>query len=260
MNKHRNSILTLGVACSLGWAGLAAAQSTGDQVKDLFEQAKNDTDAYTTELIEVTEGVIDAAQTCEETFEAIKTATSLMPQQAPAIVSTLSLKKNCNCNDGGIWMEQRLFESLLPGQDYPAIDAEPSYSCTQVSIRAGITGLPENADWETATGDEAKRQVVLRMAQAVHDVLYETLKLQSKYDWECGGVDIDIAAAMQGIPNEEFRKAVYGELASLFLADDDLGCGAAVAAYLSQYPDSPLIIHRLRARKGIGQDDLASPN
>ncbi len=264
MSKYRIFIFSLGVLVSATASTAALAQTAAEQVKAGYDQAQTGSSAYTFDLISITDGVINSTQSCQDTFEAVSTAVSLQPQQAPAIISSLSLKRDCNCTGGGLWAEQELNDWLSSEDRYTSIRVDTAYSCSQVTVRAGISGLPQNEAFETATTAAQKQQIINQMSQQVHDILFETFTLQSKNGWECDAVDVNIAAAMQGVLGDELKEAVYAELAHLFAADTDdaavLACSAVAFQFVSEFPSSPLIVQGMQGKRGVALEDLASPN
>lgn len=77
---------------------------------------------------------------------------------------------------------------------------------------AGISGLPENREFNDALPAARKQELIDSMTEAVAVITERTAALQSKNGWECGCTDINIAASMQGIENDELRDGAYNGL------------------------------------------------
>ncbi len=254
MNKYQLLSFWVGVFLSAS----AIASDTEQSLSDSFD------------LIDNTESTINSSTTCQGTFDAISAAVSLQPGQAAQVVSRLSVKRDCNCSDGGLWVQRQLQQRILPEARNTMISAEPAYSCAQVAVYAGVAGLPGNQAFSSAGSKAEKRQISEQMSRQVHDILNDTMALQSSNGWECGGVDIIIAAAMQGIDDAELQTDVYATLANLFAADVEnagdtteravLACSHVALAYTSHYPVNTLVLHRLSVKRTVEMVDLASPN
>jgi outer membrane protein OmpA-like peptidoglycan-associated protein len=81
---------------------------------------------------------------------------------------------------------------------------------------AGVSALPENLEFSEDDTDEKKQLLVDSMSEKVQEIMDRTVALQSKNDWECGCVDVNIAASMRGIEFDELQDGVYGRLAEKY--------------------------------------------
>lgn len=95
---------------------------------------------------------------------------------------------------------------------------------------AGIAGLPENREFNPKLTEARKAELIARMTESVTAITERTAALQNRNDWECGCADINIAAAMQGIEEDELRDGTYHELAQKY-ADEAGDTGVVVDSF-----------------------------
>lgn len=240
----------------------------GEAVSAIFTHASAlgaGADPAALDIVRVSLAVIDAWPECEDTFEAVRAAVGLMPEQAGEIVATVAVKRNCNCHNGGLWLDQRVDERIRVERRDAILDAPLECSCSQVAMRAGIAGLPENHAYHDQLPDDEKAALIARMVEQVAVIIQRTAELQSLDDWECGCIDINIAASMQGIGHEDLRDRTYLGLTDEFVAahEDEmpLHCHASALAYVLNYPPLPFVRHpNAGPMWGPRPREIASPN
>jgi hypothetical protein len=240
----------------------------GDAVRAIFNHAHAlgaEADPAALDVLRVSLAVIDAWTECEDTFEAVRAAVALMPERAGDIVATVAVKRNCNCDNGGLWLDQRVDERIRVERRHAILDAPLECSCSQVAMRAGIAGLPEDQAYNDQLPEAEKAALVARMAEQVAVIIQRTAELQSLDDWECGCTDINIAAAMQGIGHADLRDRTYLGLTDEFAAAHEgempMHCHASALAYLRNYPPLPFIrLPNGRLLSAPQPHEIASPN
>lgn len=207
------------------WAMKAAGRdgpddqlSAGEAVTAIFTQARElpAADAIARDIVEVATAVIDAWPGCQDTFEAVRAAVALMPARADEIVANIAVKRNCNCHNSGIWLEQRVLDRMRVEQRHYILDAPLQCSCSQVAMYAGIAGLPENREWNDALPEDEKQALIASLTEKVSVITERTAALQSLNAWDCGCTDINIAASMQGIAAGGLRNGAYEALAEKY--------------------------------------------
>lgn len=247
-------------------AGADQAVSAAEAVGGIYRLATANTagaDPATRDILQVTLAVIDAWPDCKDTFDAVRAAVELAPERAGEIVANVAVKRNCNCSDGGLWVEQHLDEQLRPEVRNAILDVPRMCSCSQVAIYGGIAGLPENQAYSPDLPEQQKAELINRMAEQVAAITGQTAALQSKNGWECGCTDINIAASMQGIALDELRNGTYELLPAKFSTGEEkaLNCQAQSYAYVTHYPVQPFLRHAKDYRNRLQSDaELASPN
>ena len=96
------------------------------------------------------------------------------------------------------------------------LDVPVQCSCSQVAMYGGISGLPENREFDPDMDDAQTAELIARMTERVTTITERTSALQNKNDWECGCADVNIAATMQGIAEDELRDGTYEGLAEKY--------------------------------------------
>ena len=257
-------------------AGSEQAWSAAEAVSAIYRLASANpegADPATRDIVQVTIAVINAWPDCQDTFNAVMAAVELMPERAGEIVANVAIKRDCNCTDGGLWVEERLDERLRPEVRDAILEVPEMCSCSQVALRGGIAGLPENREFTPDLPPQHKAELIDRMAERVAAITGQTAALQSKNGWECGCTDINIAASMHGIEQEELRDGTYDLLPAKYARtalpsssappDEEMvqRCSAQSEAYVTHYPARPILrfpnasLFRPRGERGI-----ASPN
>lgn len=240
----------------------------GETVSAIFTHAQAlgaEADPAALDVLRVSLAVIDAYPKCEDTFEAVRAAVELMPERAGDIVATVAVKRNSNCHNGGLWLDQRVDERIRVERRHAILDAPLECSSSQVAMRAGIAGLPENRAYHDQLPDDEKAALIARMVEQVAVIIQRTAELQSLNGWEYGCTDINIAASMQGIGHEDLRNRTYLGLTDKFLAaqEDEMPprFHAIVLAYLLNYPPLPFVRHPIsRLMSAPRLNEVASPN
>jgi outer membrane protein OmpA-like peptidoglycan-associated protein len=196
--------------------------SAGEAVSEIFNNAaQNRSNAHprALDIVEVTLAVIDAWPDCEDTFDAVRSAVALLPGRADEIVANVAVKRDCNCSNGGLWVDRQLDRRIRLASRQAVLDVPVQCSCSQVAMYAGISGLPENRE-STADMDEAQQtELIARMTERVTTITERTSAIQNRNDWECGCADVNIAAAMQGIGQDDLRDGTYEGLAQRYAED-----------------------------------------
>jgi outer membrane protein OmpA-like peptidoglycan-associated protein len=189
--------------------------SAGEAVTAIYTGANalDGADLDSKDIVRVTIAVVEAWPDCEDTFDAIRAAVELAPNRADEIVASIAVKRDCNCNNGGIWLDQRVLDRIRVEWRHNILDVPFQCSCSQIAMYAGIAGLPENRAWSDDLSDEQKQAQVASMTEKVTVITERVSALQSLNAWECGCTDVNIAASMQGIGQGELREGVYDSLA-----------------------------------------------
>jgi outer membrane protein OmpA-like peptidoglycan-associated protein len=189
--------------------------SAGEAVTAIFTRANElqAADPQSRDIVKVTTAVVDAWPDCKDSFDAIRAAVELQPQRADEIVAAIAVKRDCNCNNGGIWLDQRVQDRIRVDMRHQILDIPFQCSCSQVAMYAGIAGLPENRAWRDDLSDEQKAVLVASMTEKVTVITERVSAMQSMNAWECGCTDVNIAASMQGIAEDDLRGGVYDGLA-----------------------------------------------
>ena len=185
--------------------------SAGEAVTEIFTQANDmaSVEANARDTLKVAIAVIDSWPDCQDTFDAVRAAVELMPDRADEIVATVSMKRDCNCNNGGLWLDKRVDDRLRVEQRFAVLDVPFQCSCSQIAMYAGIAGLPENREWNDELPEAEKEILIARMVERVAVITERTAAQQSLNSWECGCTDVNIAATMQGIKADELRDGAY---------------------------------------------------
>lgn len=230
-------------------------------------------DPATLDIVQVTIAVINAWPDCEDTFNAVRAAVELMPGRAGEIVANVAVKRDCNCSNGGLWVEQRLDQRLRSELHNAILELPEMCSCSQIAMYGGIAGLPENRLFTPSLPQPQKTELIKRMAAQVVAITEHTATLQSKNGWECGCTDINIAASMQGIEQEELRNGSYDLLPGKYGETDSTGastlpggeaaqsCRVESYAYVTSYPPLPILRYpNATLNLPPGNRDIASPN
>ena len=213
--------------------------SAGEAVSAIFNHAtgQGNADRLAKDIVNVTTAVVDAWPDCEDTFDAVRAAVSLRPGRADEIVANIAVKRNCNCSNGGMWLDQRVLDRIRVESRHSILDVPIQCSCSQVAMYAGISGLPENREFNPNMSDEEKKVIIDRMTERVQVITDRTAALQSMNSWECGCTNINIAASMQGIKEDELRDGAYDGLAKKY-TEDAADNGLVVDAFgvVGMYP------------------------
>lgn len=257
-------------------AGTDQAWSAGEAVSAIYRLASANpegADPATRDIVQVTIAVINAWPGCEDTFNAVRAAVELMPERAGEIVANVAIKRDCNCSGGGLWVEERLDQLLRPEVRDAILEVPEMCSCSQIALYGGIAGLPENREFTPDLPPQHKAELINRMAERVAAITGQTAALQSKNGWECGCTDINIAASMQGIGQDELRDGAYDLLpgkyagtdlpASSAPPDEEMAqsCRAQSHAYVTHYPARPFLrFPKATLSLPRGERDMASPN
>ena len=227
--------------------------SAGEAVAEIYAHAgsiMSNVDSNALDIVKIATAVVDAWPDCEDTFDAVRSAVELMPNRADEIVANIAVKRDCNCSNGGIWIDQRVQDRLRVQMRHQILDVPIQCSCSQVAMYAGIAGLRENREFTAALRENRELNAVLPENRELNAVLLEkkkaelidlmtekvtvitdrTAALQSKNDWECGCTNINIAASMQGIEEDELREGIYDGLAKKY-ADEAADTGLVVDSF-----------------------------
>jgi len=230
------------------WAGRAADRdgdddelSAGEAVTEIFVSATSmggavDPDAK--DIIKVSIAVINSWPDCQDTFDAVRAAVELQPVRADEIVANVSVKRNCNCHNGGIWLDQRVLDRIRVEMRHNVLEVPFQCSCSQIAMYAGIAGLPENREFDPGLPEEKKAAIIASMTEKVTVITERTASLQSLNGWDCGCTDVNIAASMQGIKDDELRDGTYDALAQQY-ADEAGDTGLVVDSFgvVGLYPE-----------------------
>lgn len=215
--------------------------SAGEAVTAIYTGAalnRGQVDPQTLDIVKVTIAVVDAWPDCEDTFDAIRAAVTLVPGMADEIVARVAVKRDCNCANGGIWVDQRLDERIRVEMRNAVLDVPAQCSCSQVAMYGGIAGLPENREFKPDLDDAEKARLKARMIERVTVITERTAALQNRNDWECGCADINLAASMQGIAQDELRDGTYEGLAEKYVEESgDTGLVVDSFGVVGFYPE-----------------------
>jgi hypothetical protein len=206
--------------------------SAGEAVTAIYTHASDlpNADPLARDIVSVTKAVVDAWPDCQDTFDAVRAAVTNLPGRADEIVANIAVKRNCNCSNGGLWLDQRVDDRIRVESRHSILDVPIQCSCSQVAMFAGIAGLPENREFDPNMSDEEKAVIIDRMTEQVQVITDRTTALQSMNSWECGCTNINIAASMQGIKEDELRDGAYDGLAEKY-AEDAADNGLVVDAF-----------------------------
>jgi len=194
--------------------------SAGEAVTAIYTHANDQINTDRRVLIvDVTLAVVDAWPDCQDTFDAVRAAVALEPGRADEIVAKIAVKRNCNCTNGGLWLDRRVDNRIRVESRHSILDAPVQCSCSQIAMYAGIAGLPENAEFKPDMSAAEKAVIIDRMTERVQVITDRTAALQSMNSWECGCTNINIAASMQGIKQDELRDGAYQGLAEKYAQD-----------------------------------------
>ena len=206
--------------------------SAGEAVTAIYAHASDlpNADPLARDIVSVTKAVVDAWPDCQDTFDAIRAAVTKLPGRADEIVANIAVKRDCNCSNGGLWLDQRVDNRIRVEARYAILDVPIQCSCSQVAMYAGIAGLPENREFDTNMSDEEKEVIIDRMTERVQVITDRTAALQSMNSWECGCTNVNIAASMQGIKDDELRDGAFDGLAEKY-AEDAADSGLVVDSF-----------------------------
>ena len=76
-----------------------------------------------------------------------------VPGRADEIVARVAVKRDCNCSNGGIWVDRRLHDRIRVEMRHAMLDVPAQCSCSQVAMYGGISGLPENREFNDEPDD-----------------------------------------------------------------------------------------------------------
>jgi outer membrane protein OmpA-like peptidoglycan-associated protein len=215
--------------------------SAGEAVTKIFTSANElgNVDAPARDIVRVADAVIDAWPDCEDTFDAVRAAVALQPQRADEIVADVAYKRDCNCHNGGLWLDQRVLDRIRVEMRHAILDAPFECSCSQIAMYAGIAGLPENLEWNDAMPESEKQALIARMTERVAIITERTAALQSLNSWDCGCTNINIAASMQGIHHDELRDGTFDALADKYSKEaGDTGLVVDAFGIVGTYPEN----------------------
>ena len=208
------------------WAGRAGERdgdddelSAGEAATEIYVNAitmGGAVDPNARDAVKVTNAVVDSWPDCQDTFDAVRAAVELEPGRADEIVANIAVKRDCNCSNGGLWLDQRVYDRIRVEARHAILDVPIQCSCSQVAMYAGIAGLPENRAFDPSMPDQEKQALISSMTEKIQVITDRTAALQSKNSWECGCTDINIAASMQGITEDELRDGAYDGLADKY--------------------------------------------
>jgi outer membrane protein OmpA-like peptidoglycan-associated protein len=193
--------------------------SAGEAVTAIYTGANElevGVDPTSRDIVSVTVAVVDAWPDCEDTFDAVRAAVDLLPNRADEIVANIAVKRDCNCSNGGIWLDQRVHDRIRVEMRHAFLDVPMQCSCSQVAMYAGIAGLPENRAFDEDLSETDKAALARSLTEKVQVITDRAAATQSRNEWECGCTDINIAAAMQGIPHDELRDRAYDGIAEKY--------------------------------------------
>jgi outer membrane protein OmpA-like peptidoglycan-associated protein len=229
------------------WAGRATGRdgddyelSAGEAVTEIYTAAASVTgaDPYSRDIVKVTTAVVDAWPDCQDTFDAVRAAVDLEPQFADEIIATVAVKRDCNCNNGGLWLDQRVHDRIRVEMRHDVIDVPFQCSCSQIAMYAGIAGLHENREFNENLPEEEKAALIASMVERVTVITERTAALQSFNSWECGCTDVNIAASMQGIEHDELRDGAYDGLGEKYAEEaGDTGLVVDSIGIVGTYPE-----------------------
>lgn len=195
--------------------------SAGEAITAIYTQANEigNTDRLALDIVNVTNAVVDSWNDCQDTFDAVRAAVELEPGRADEIVANIAVKRDCNCSNGGLWLDQRVDDRIRVEQRHAILDVPVQCSCSQIAMYAGVAGLPENREWNDELPDAEKARLIASMTERVQVITDRTAAQQSMNSWECGCTDINIAASMQGIENDDLRGGAFDGLADKYSQD-----------------------------------------
>jgi outer membrane protein OmpA-like peptidoglycan-associated protein len=215
--------------------------SAGEAVTRIYISANQlgNVDAPARDIVRVTDAVVDAWPDCEDTFDAVRAAVTLEPQRADEIVADVAYKRDCNCHNGGIWLDQRVLDRVRVEMRHSILEVPFQCSCSQIAMYAGIAGLPENREWDDTLPEAEKQALIDRMAERVVVITERTAAQQSLNSWDCGCTDINIAASMQGIEADELRDGTFDALADRYSQEaGDTGLVVDAFGIVGTYPEN----------------------
>lgn len=214
--------------------------SAAEAVTEIYTHAalnRDKADPLALDIVQVTIAVVESWPDCQDTFDAVRAAVQMMPGRAGEIVANVAVKRDCNCSNGGLWVDQHAHDRIRVEMRHQILDVPAQCSCSQVAMYAGVAGLPENAEFKPGLSGQRKIVLIARMTENITTITKRTTALQSKKNWECGCTDINIAATMQGINEDELRNGTYESLAQKYL--DEAGfTGIVVDSFgvIGRYP------------------------
>jgi outer membrane protein OmpA-like peptidoglycan-associated protein len=182
------------------------------------------------DIVRVTTAVVDSWPDCQDTFDAVRAAVELEPGRADEVVATIAFKRDCNCSNGGLWLDHRVDTRIRVPARHSILDVPIQCSCSQIAMYAGIAGLPENREFNDDLSDEEKAALIASMTERVQVITDRTAAEQSMNSWQCGCTNINIAASMQGITHDDLRDGAYEGLADKY-AEDAADKGLVVDAF-----------------------------
>jgi outer membrane protein OmpA-like peptidoglycan-associated protein len=214
--------------------------SAGEAVTAIYSEARqqeNRADPNSLDIVRVAIAVVDAWPDCEDTFDAVRAAVDLVPNRADEIVASIAVKRDCNCSNGGIWLDQRVHDRIRVEMRHEMMDVPFQCSCSQVAMYAGAAGLPENRAWSDDLPEAEKQALIASMTEKVTVITERTAALQSHQSWECGCTDVNIAASMQGIAHDDLREGTYDGLAQKYSEEaGDTGLVVDSFGVVGMYP------------------------
>ena len=202
--------------------GIDEELSAGEAVTEIFTNANSlggVVDPNARDIVKVAIAVIDSWPDCEDTFDAVRAAVELNPTRADEIVASVAVKRDCNCSNGGLWLDQRVADRIRVEMRHAILDVPIMCSCSQVAMYAGIAGLPENREFDPSLPEAEKEVLISRMTEKVQVITDKVASMQSMNSWECGCTNVNIAASMQGITEDELRDGTYDGLAERYAQD-----------------------------------------
>ena len=138
-----------------------------DWIAGLREGGKADPLAL--DIVNVAIAVIDAWPNCEDTFDAVRAAVALLPNRADEIVANVSVKRDCNCSNGGLWLDHRVDDRLRVEARHSVLDVPIQCSCSQVALYAGLTPIVCLGESQQERESGVTEQIVGEQLKAVLD-------------------------------------------------------------------------------------------
>ncbi|MBT8062713.1 MAG: OmpA family protein, partial [Gammaproteobacteria bacterium] len=208
--------------------------SAYDAVGEIFLNSPDigNADPASRDIVKVVTAVVDAWNECSDTFGAVKRGVELMPDRAAEIAATIAIKKDCNCLAGGIWPQQRVEERIRVEIRHALVDVPRACSCSQAAMYGAVAGLPENTEFmaEAEENEAGRASITARMVEKSNEIIARTNAAQSRNDWDCGCTDVNLAATMRGIHDEDLREGTWEGLGRKY-ADEAGDAGLVVDAF-----------------------------
>ncbi|NND44300.1 MAG: OmpA family protein [Xanthomonadales bacterium] len=203
------------------------------------QEMEGQADPDALDLVKVVIAVIDAWNQCNDTFGAVMRGVELMPERAAEIAAVVGIKKDCNCAAGGLWPQRRVEQRVRAELGYAFIGVPRACSCSQAAMFGAIAGLPENAEFMSIPeeDEEARARVTGVMVERSNEIIERTNAAQNRNDWDCSCTNVNLAASMRGIADEDLREGTWEGLAQKY-TDEAGDTGLVVDAFgiVGRYP------------------------